>query len=157
MRRLEIVRGGWALTCLVAPGLVLRRAGGDESSAGGKAVMRVLGARQLAQAVLSGARPSAEVLAVGAWVDAVHSATALGLGALDGKRRHAATVDALVAAGFAALGRRDVPAAPTGGRRWQDRAARALLPILPGAPELKLAQDFRFENNGEWKGMRWSG
>lgn len=46
-------------------------------------IARILGVRQLAQAVLSGVRPSPEVLAMGVWVDGVHAMTALGLACVD--------------------------------------------------------------------------
>ncbi|MFY0408575.1 hypothetical protein [Solicola sp. PLA-1-18] len=41
-------------------------------------VARLLGARHLAQACLSGTRPTPEVIAMGVQVNAVHALTALG-------------------------------------------------------------------------------
>ena len=82
VRRIELLRGGWGLGLLLFPTaiLALDDAGTDRR---GVLVTRILGARQLCQAILSGANPSPEVLAMGAWVDTAHAATALGLATLD--------------------------------------------------------------------------
>ncbi len=133
VRRLELVRGGWGLACMVAPDLVVSRLGDGRTDTRARWVCRVLGARQLTQATLSGLAPSAQVIAVGVWVDSVHSLTAAGLGLLDRSRWRPALVDAAVAASFAELGRRDVRDGRPPGGSVQDRLAEALLPILPGA------------------------
>lgn len=54
-----------------------------------RARSRVLGARQITQAVLSGVRPSPEVLAMGVWIDLAHAASVLGLAAADRDIRRA--------------------------------------------------------------------
>jgi len=71
---------------------------------------RVLGARQVAQAALSG-RPTPEVLALGVWVDLLHAAL-----------------------GWCDLGRDDASGA--GGSR-RDRLAVLLLRRLPGGQTLR--------------------
>jgi hypothetical protein len=76
-------------------------------------IARVLGARHLTQAVLSGFWPSAEVLAMGVWVDAVHSSTAFALALIDRSRARAGLTDAAVVGIWAGDGYRDSP----GGRR----------------------------------------
>ncbi len=133
VRRMELLRGGWGLACLVAPDLVVARLGSGRTDARARWVCRILGARQLTQATLSGLAPSAQVLAVGVWVDSVHSLTAVGLGVMDRSRWRPALIDAAIAAAFAELGRRDVRDGRPPGGSVQDRLAQALLPILPGA------------------------
>jgi len=138
-RRLELVRGMWGAVCLLAPAAVAGRAGGPVPNDREQLVVRSLGARQLVQAVLSGARPTPVVLAVGVWVDCVHSLTALALACTDGRRRRVGLADAGVAAVWACLGRLDLA---RGGRKsgveqrstWEDRVGRVVLPFLPGAP-----------------------
>ena len=140
-RPLELVRGGWGAACLLAPAAVAGRVGGPVPDDREQLVVRILGARQLVQAVLSGARPTPVVLAVGAWVDCVHSLTALALACTDGRRRHVGLADAGVAAAWAGLGRLDLA---RGGREngeppsstWKDRVGLVVLPFLPGAPSI---------------------
>ena len=96
---------------------------------------RILGARHLTQAVLSGVRPSPEVLAMGVWVDAVHSLTALGLAAADRDRARAGLIDTAVAGVWAGSGYRDLvgaPATPLAHQRRRDRLARMVLKVAPG-------------------------
>ncbi len=144
VRRAELVRGGWGLACLAAPDLVVSRLGDGRTDSRARWVCRVLGARQLTQAVLSGLPPSAQVVAVGVWVDSVHSLTAAGLALVDRSRWRPALLDVAVAAAFAELGRRDVRDGRRPGSSWQDRAAQALLPFLPGAiSTMSLAQTSR--------------
>lgn len=105
-------------------------------------VTRVLGARQLTHGLPSGLRPGPGVLAVGVWVDTLHAATAVGLAALDRRRAGPALADAGIAATFAVLGRRDLLAVRAAARGtaaggWQERVARDLLPVLPGAPGIE--------------------
>lgn len=136
-RPLELLRAAWGMWLLAAPREVLHLLGGiAEPDNRSLAVTRVLGARQLAQAMLSGLRPSPAVLAAGAWVDGVHALTAATLSVFDPKRMRTAGPDACVAAVWSQLGRRDVTRPPMEAveRGWSDRVARAVLPLLPGAP-----------------------
>ncbi len=66
--------------------------------------MRVLGGRQLVQAVGTGADPTATVLAVGVSVDVLHGLTMVVLALVDRHRRRVALGDALIAAAFAWAG-----------------------------------------------------
>ncbi|MFZ0832961.1 MAG: hypothetical protein WAM92_07730 [Mycobacterium sp.] len=98
-------------------------------------IARILGARHLTQATLSGVRPSPEVLAMGVWVDGVHALTALGLAAVDRSRARAGLTDTAVAAIWAGAGYRDLAqrtATPPGHQRRRDRLARLVLGVVPG-------------------------
>ncbi|WP_460866229.1 hypothetical protein [Rhodococcus aerolatus] len=141
-RRLELVRGTWGAACLLAPRAVLRSWGAHRDTTS-VVVTRVLGVRHLTQAALSGSAPTPRTLAMGTWVDAVHSLTALALAVRDPHRARAGVGDAAVAALWAAAGLRDLrrsepgPEVPASRR---DRAAQAVLPRVPGgAPLLRLA------------------
>ncbi len=124
---------------LLAPRPVLSavQTGGDQTMV---VVGRVLGARHLTQAVLSGARPSPEVLAMGVWVDAVHALTALALAGLSPSRTGAGLFDAAGATGWALLGYRDLvtprSVLPNHTRR-RDALARWTLARLPGGGHLE--------------------
>jgi hypothetical protein len=69
-----------------------------------RTVTGILGARHLAQALLTAGRPARAVLALGAEVDAAHCASMIVLGLLSGRGRTAAFTDALLAGSFAAAG-----------------------------------------------------
>jgi len=134
VRRIELVRGAWGLVMVVAPRPLLSTV----ETHGDRAMVwtgRVLGARHLTQAVLSGARPSPEGLAMGVWVDGVHALCALGLAVCSPSRTAAGLADAVAATGWAVAGYRDLvsprAALPTHtGRR--DALARRFLRALPG-------------------------
>ena len=114
-RGIELIRAVWGAALLVAPGAVLSGALRADPDPRAVVVARILGARHLAQAALSGLRPTRETLMLGVGVDAIHAATAVGLAAADPHRARAALADALVAAGWAAAGARDLAAHPTSG------------------------------------------
>ncbi|HEY3976724.1 MAG TPA: hypothetical protein VGM79_05585 [Streptosporangiaceae bacterium] len=101
-----VARAGYGAALCCAPGRMLRLEGGAgaEASPGARAVARVLGGRHLAQAVLSAARPTPAVLALGAGTDVLHSASMMALAALDRPRRRLGLSDSLLAAAFAAGG-----------------------------------------------------
>jgi len=108
------------------------------------AVTRILGARHLTQAVLSGVQPSPEVLAIGVWVDAVHAMTALGLAVTDRCRAWAGLIDTVVAGVWAVLGHRDLRhgmALPANHDCRRDRLARDVLAIAPGGRPLLRRAD----------------
>ena len=142
-RRIELARLGWGVLLLAAPTQLLS-ATGARVDAPSVVVTRVLGVRQLTQGLLSGLRPSPEVLAMGVWVDGAHSATALGLAVADRDRVVAGVADALVAAGWAALGLRDLRRAvapPPEHDRVRDALARAVLRVVPGGDRLRHVAD----------------
>jgi hypothetical protein len=69
-----------------------------------RTVAGILGARHLAQGLLTAGRPARAALALGAEVDAAHSASMIVLGSLSRRWRTAAFTDALVAGAFTAAG-----------------------------------------------------
>ncbi|WP_297593705.1 hypothetical protein [Mycobacterium sp.] len=134
IRAIELIRAGWGGVLLAAPAEVLGHIHGARVDRRAVVVTRILGARHLVQALLSGVDPGPEVLAAGVWVDTVHSATALGLAVIDRRRARGGVTDALVAASWAALGWRHLRTGKvrTDGVRGRDRLARAVVGTLPG-------------------------
>lgn len=93
---------GAALLC--APGLALGLFTGQAPSHRARTIARILGARHLAQAVLTLWRPRPAVLLAGAGVDACHTASMLALAVADPHMRRAGIADATAAAAFTATG-----------------------------------------------------
>ncbi|WP_253849415.1 hypothetical protein [Mycobacterium asiaticum] len=143
-RFIEIFRMIWGAMLLTAPRVVLRSIHRVEVDQKAVVIARILGARHLAQASLSGIRPSPEIIAAGIWVDSVHALTALGLAALDRRRARGALTDAFVAALWALSGAHDLASGgtpPPHRQRLRDRLAQLILPRLPGGrPLLDRAQ-----------------
>lgn len=140
IRYLEVGRAAWGMALLIAPRQVLQRLHHVRVDQRSEWVARVLGARHLTQAAISGVEPTPAVLAVGVWVDVVHAATAVGLAAVDDGRRRAGLTDTAVAATWAALGLRDLltssPGTPAT-RSRRDALAQWALRWLPGAQPLR--------------------
>jgi len=146
MSALSGLRIAVGLHHLVAPGLGSKELLGKRLDPRARLVVRVLGARYLAQALVAGRAPNGAVLALGAEVDAAHAGSMVVLALLDRGRRREGLTSALVAGGFAlagALAARDRPFASDGapgGRvgfaRWRDdvadRVARRLVPGYRG-------------------------
>jgi hypothetical protein len=141
-RKIEIVRGLWGATALAAPGLVLRRSGGDPADRASRLVMRILGARQATQAVLSGVSPTGPVLALGVWVDLAHATTSLGLAVIDRRYSKPAAADASIATAWALAGLHDLNEhhRQTSEQR-RTHLACTLLGILPGGRHLLAKAD----------------
>jgi hypothetical protein len=93
---------GAALLC--APGLALGMCTDETPSRRARTVARILGARHLAQAVLTLWRPRPAVLLTGAGVDACHAASMLALAVADPRMRRAGIADAAIATAFTATG-----------------------------------------------------
>lgn len=139
---LYVIRGGYGALQLTNPTVVSGRLLHAPLDSRGQGVARVLGARQLAQALASGPAPSYPVLAVGVEVDLLHAASMLAL-TLVRRRRRAASTDALIAGAFAlagALAAReaayDPPRQPGNAveelrQKWADRVATACVPGYP--------------------------
>lgn len=146
-RRIELVRACWGSALLIAPRQVMTTVHHVRIDTKSLAVARILGARQLTQAVLSGWRPSPEVLAMGVWVDAVHAMTALGLAVLDRSRARAGLTDTAIAGLWAIFGYRDLasaPPTPPAHQRRRDQLARIVLGAVPvGAPLLRRVAERR--------------
>ncbi|UIJ34315.1 hypothetical protein [Allobranchiibius sp. GilTou73] len=138
VRIIEIGRAAWGGALLFAPGATLSHvhATNDEKSV---VITRVLGARQLGQAALSGLDPSPEVLAMGVWVDLAHACTAVGLAIADRSRARAGLTDGFIALTWAAIGYRDLQhgglTTPDHDRR-RDHLARTVLHVAPGGRRL---------------------
>ncbi len=143
-RGIEMLRGAWGAALLAAPDRVLGVVHGLRVDSKSLVVARILGARQLTQAVLSGYRPSPEVLAMGVWVDTVHALTALGLAVFDPARTRAGFADAVVAAVWAAGGYHDLEGASAtepAHQRTRDQLALAILDRAPAARLLRKKID----------------
>ena len=93
---------GAALLC--APGLALGLCTGQAPSQRARTVVRILGARHLAQAVLTLWRPRPAVILAGAGIDACHAASMLVLAVADPRMRIAGIADGAAAAAFTATG-----------------------------------------------------
>lgn len=103
MRVLGGVRGALGVAQLVSPG----RVGwlyGVRLDHRARVVARVLGARQVVQAVLTAAMPTRAVRHLGVGVDALHAASMLALAMADSRRRRMALLDALLASTLAVAG-----------------------------------------------------
>ena len=104
MNRFVAVRAGYGAILLLAPDRVSHWATGQSPDRTSRAVMRILGARHLIQAVATIGTSSRVMQALGAEVDALHSLSMLGLAAFRPSHRRDALIDAVVAGCFAATG-----------------------------------------------------
>jgi hypothetical protein len=109
-----LVRAAYGVALLCAPGTAIRLCTGQAAGSRARAVTRLLGARHLVQAALTAGMPNAVMLAVGAQIDLVHSASMLALAAADPPLRRAGLADGITAATFAAVG-------TVGARTWRQR------------------------------------
>ena len=107
-------RAGYGAALLCAPGLALGLCTGQASSERARTVVRVLGARHLAQAVLTLWRPRRKVLAAGAGIDGCHAVSMLALAAADPGLRRAGIADAVAATAVTAAGAAIASARPPG-------------------------------------------
>ena len=139
-RVIEVLRGAWGAALLVAPDRILSIVHGLQVDTQSRVVVRILGARHLTQAALSGFRPSPEVLAMGVWVDTVHALTALGFALVDRARARAGLTDTAIAGLWATAGYHDLTrggaTAPTHQRR-RDQLAVLVLAHAPGGRVLR--------------------
>jgi hypothetical protein len=97
-------RACYGAALLSAPGLALGLVTGQAPSTRARAVVRILGARHLAQAVLTMWRPRRTVLAAGAGIDGCHAASMLALAVASPGLRRAGLTDAVAAGAFTAIG-----------------------------------------------------
>jgi hypothetical protein len=104
VRGQELLRAGWGLALLADPARVVAGIGVAEPDARARIVARVLGARHLAQAVVTVTRPTLRGLRWGGVVDLTHAGTGLALALADGRYRRAALTDAAIATGFGVKG-----------------------------------------------------
>lgn len=144
LRYLEFLRAGWGAALLAAPRTVLTAIRGVHIDRPAIVVTRILGARQLVQAVSSGVRPSPEILAAGVWVDAVHALTAFGLALADRRRARIGVADGLVAALWAGLGLHNLHTGqtpPPAHAHLRDQLARIVIGALPFGSRLMAVAD----------------
>ena len=104
MRTIDLVRAWLGLVELTAPTAVLGVVGTDPTNRTSLAVVRLLGARHLGQAVITAARPTPGTRRVGAAVDASHAASMLALAAASRAHRRAALCSAATATALATGG-----------------------------------------------------
>ncbi len=107
-------RACYGAALLSAPGLALGLCTGEASSPRARAVVRILGARHVAQAVLTLWQPRRRVLAAGAGIDGCHAASMLALAAADPSLRRAGLADAVAATAFTVAGAAIASARPPG-------------------------------------------
>lgn len=104
MNAFPVLRAGYGVLLLSAPGAMARSYAGHRADQRMLVVTRVLGVRHLTQAVLTVGTPGPLVLALGVEADLAHAASMLGLAAADWSRRRAALIDAAGAGCFALAG-----------------------------------------------------
>jgi hypothetical protein len=104
VNRFVAVRAGYGAILLLAPDRLSHRVTGHSPDRLSRAVVRILGARHLIQAVVSIGPSGRAVRALGAEVDALHSLSMFGLAALNPPHRRDGLIDAVVAGCFAAAG-----------------------------------------------------
>jgi hypothetical protein len=98
------VRAGYGAVQLLWPDRSAEQLLGGPLEPSARAAVRVLGARQLAQAGLSVAAPATPLLAAGAGADALHALSMAVLALADRQWRRPAIASGLIAAAFAAGG-----------------------------------------------------
>ena len=98
------LRIGWGAALIAAPRPLLRGLArvDDPADRVAVAVLRVLGARHVAQAVVEALWPQPVVRYLGTAVDGLHALTAVGLAVLNPRWRRGALTDTAIAASFAA-------------------------------------------------------
>ncbi len=101
---LQVIRAGYGLALVLAPGPLIRLATGRPPSRRTCWTARVLGARHLIQTALTAVAPQPAVFAVGGQVDTLHATSMVLLAAVSRSGRRAALTDALTEAAFAAVG-----------------------------------------------------
>ena len=103
LSRVEVARTGWGIALLLAPGPVLRHVHHAPDTRVARGVLRVLGARHVAQGVGLMLRPEHGWLALGATTDALHGLSAVPLALTTGPYGRAGRVEVVVATSLAAL------------------------------------------------------
>jgi hypothetical protein len=102
LRAATVLGAAWGAALLIRPDRVLRATGADPGLPGVVVAARVLGARQLCQAVLLAARPVPTARWAAA-IDGGHMCSMLALAVLAPGYRRPALASAQVAAGLAAI------------------------------------------------------
>lgn len=105
-RLIATARAGYGAALLWSPGTLTQAAAGHAAGPVARETARMLGARQLLQAAITGGYPTPRALWLGAATDAAHATSMAALAVTDRGWRRAALIDALAAATFAAAGLR---------------------------------------------------
>jgi hypothetical protein len=100
----SLARVTYGLALICCPGRLIRLRTGERPSGRACAVGRVLGARHVAQAVVSMAWPTGLVFGAGAAADIAHAGSMVILAGLDPDLRPALLTDAAIAGALAAAG-----------------------------------------------------
>lgn len=124
-------RAAWGVVCVLVPGPLVRAVGGAPADEGARVALRVLGARHVAQALLSCLTPGPGLLRVGAGVDALHALALVSLAAADRRWARVALADAVVAGAWGLLTWACARIAPGGPRGIRERVVGAVLQRLP--------------------------
>jgi hypothetical protein len=99
---MEAARAAYGLCQLAFPSMIFRLALGHRPDRRVRVVVRILGARNLLQALIIGAAPTSRALHLGGGVvDSLHSASMVGLAVTDRRHRTVAALDAAIAGLFA--------------------------------------------------------
>jgi len=98
------IRAAWGAALLIAPDAALCRASRQLDPRAPRALVRVLGARQVIQSAIAARRPTRRVLLAGVAVDTAHLATMLALAALRPDLRQPALISSTTATIFIILG-----------------------------------------------------
>ena len=112
---LAAARAGYGAVQLAVPGWSAEQLLGGPMDPAGRRVVRVLGARQVAQAGLAVSFPDEPLLGLGAGVDAAHALSMAALALTGSRWRRPALVSGLIATAFAAgvlAARRTAPSHP---------------------------------------------
>ena len=99
-----VARAAWGLGCAAAPRAVGRVLGLDPGDRTAHRFLRLLGARDLAQAVLPATAPPPALLRLGTAVDAVHATSMYALAALRHDYRRAGLTAAAIATTWTVTG-----------------------------------------------------
>jgi hypothetical protein len=106
-RTVLVARAAWGAGCLAAPAAVGRGLGLAPGDRRARLLLRVLGARDLGQAVLAATAPPPVLLRLGAGVDALHAASMYALAAVSRDYRRPALTSAAIATAWTAASLRD--------------------------------------------------
>jgi len=104
VRFARLARTGYGAALLVAPGRVVRTFGGDPADGITVAAARILGARHLLQALVTGRNQGPVRRVGGAFMDATHAVSMFALAKADSVRRRPALIDGAAATAFFAAG-----------------------------------------------------
>ncbi|HEY1488343.1 MAG TPA: hypothetical protein VGF84_19700 [Micromonosporaceae bacterium] len=103
VRSVCAARAAWGLALIVAPGTVLD-AGRGHSDQVSRAVLRILGVRHMAQAIIVALAPTRQVQGAGIVVDVLHASSAAAFAGIDRRQRRFALTETVDASLWAASG-----------------------------------------------------